>query len=63
MFCEQSGKRRWPSRVGARRHQRALQRRGGVEGRIYLCPFCGGWHVTSVATVREIRRKAERCAA
>lgn len=47
-----SGKRAYPTELAARRELRAVRktRRAAApahETRAYLCPLCGGWHLTS----------------
>lgn len=41
------GKIRYPGRARARRAARVRGDNQGVKLRVYLCPVCGDWHLTS----------------
>lgn len=46
-------KLRYPDEYEARRRGRARSRCCGISLRVYECPFCGGYHLTSKIDVRE----------
>lgn len=54
-ICDLSGKRRYRDQsqardaLGVAAWQRATGNRRRRECRVYRCPACGGWHLTSVA--------------
>ena len=48
MWSSCSRKRRYATRGDATRKASFCETRRGVRLRPYLCPYCGGWHLTHV---------------
>jgi hypothetical protein len=55
-ICDQTGLDRYPSRVSAGDFLRAH----GIEGYVFYCPGCQGWHVGRRTTGKSKHRRKKR---
>lgn len=51
-MCDKHG---WPERRAAKRYMKRAKKRGAGVRRVYLCPLCQLWHMTSQTGPRRPR--------
>ena len=53
-FCQEHGKLRFATRKTAKRTGKALAHEHKKKYRVYRCPACGGWHLTTQVNKGEV---------